>query len=250
MIAEKAFQPLPDNGPGRGSCAAVSDRMCPEVKAMKSNSRAFLATVALLAFFTTHLCAGCFSVSLPAKEEEAAPHQDESELQAELEQHVSYMRRNAANLASIIHRMINEERKKNRLGNLEWDRQLAEIALSHSEDMAERGYFDHLSPEGEDFSDRYREYGYTEETRIGNQVYVGGENLFQYNVVASTTYGSESNEVYDYVFNDLEDLARAAVEGWMESPGHRENILAPFSREGIGVAVTDEGEVYITENFS
>ncbi len=209
----------------------------------------FAVSVALVVLLTALLCAGCFSVSIPADEEN---NQDQTtvELQAELEENIAYTQQNAGNLASMVHRLINEERENNHLDALQWDQQLASIALSHSRDMAQRHYFDHISPEGKDFADRYKEHGYTKETRIGNQVYVGGENLFQYNVVASNTYDVETKEIHGYVFNSLEDLARSTVDGWMESPGHRENILTPFTREGIGVEVTEEGEVYITENFS
>jgi uncharacterized protein YkwD len=207
------------------------------------------ACVALMVVLTALLCTGCFSVSVPANEENSQD-QNAAELQAELEENIAYAQQNAGNLASIVHRLINEERKNNHLDALQWDQQLASIALSHSKDMAQRHYFDHISPEGKDFADRYNERGYTKETRVGNQVYVGGENLFQYNVVASTTYDVETKEVHGYVFNSLEDLARSTVDGWMESPGHRENILTPFTREGIGVEVSEEGDVYITENFS
>ena len=79
---------------------------------------------------------------------------------------------------------------------------------------------------------------------------MGGENLFLNNVVESYTYDDLTGEVFEYRFNSLEELAQSTVDGWMDSPGHRENILTPFSREGIGIIVTDEGEVYITENFS
>lgn len=45
------------------------------------------------------------------------------------------------------------------------------------------------------------------------------------------------------------EFARAAVKGWMESPGHRDNILNPgFDLAGIGVAKVD-GEAVATEVF-
>jgi uncharacterized protein YkwD len=207
------------------------------------------ASAALIVILAILLCAGCLSTSIPVKDERDQG-QNTADLQTELEENIAYVQQHANDLASMVHRLINDQRRDNHLDPLQWDQQLADIALSHSKDMAKRDYFDHISPEGEDFADRYEEHGYTKETRIGNQVFVGGENLFLYNVVASSTYDKETNEVHDYVFNNLEDLARSTVDGWMESPGHRENILTPFTREGIGVEVTDEGEVYITENFS
>ncbi len=36
----------------------------------------------------------------------------------------------------------------------------------------------------------------------------------------------------------------------MNSPGHRENILTEiYDREGIGVEITDDHKVYVTQNF-
>jgi uncharacterized protein YkwD len=220
-----------------------------------SNTRRFASTVSLavMGMLAALLCVGCMSATRTVVEEveqSSNSRQQQADLKSDLDENIAYVKENASYLADMIHRMINEERKSNQLATLEWDRELASIALSHSVDMAERGYFDHYSPEGEDFASRYEKASYDRKTTIGNQVYVGGENLFLNNVVDSYTYDSESGDVHEYHFNTLEALARTTVDGWMESPGHRENILTPFSREGIGIAVSSDGKVYITENFS
>ena len=57
---------------------------------------------------------------------------------------------------------------------------------------------------------------------------------------------------------DAEDMARELVQGWMSSPGHRENILDRDARRtGVGVAIQESPEygytsetVYATQNFS
>gem|GEM_PF-1007261 len=171
-------------------------------------------------------------------------------LEEEKEERIAFFREKSRELALMIHARINEVRAQHGLSTLAWDDLLAGIALEHSRDMAGRNYFDHVSPEGKDFADRYREHGYTRTTRVGDVVYQGGENLFQGNVVESYTYDRDTGEILTYSYFTLESLADTAVEGWMESPGHRENILTPFSREGIGVWVDYDGEVYITQNFS
>jgi len=52
-----------------------------------------------------------------------------------------------------------------------------------------------------------------------------------------------------YHWNSPEAIAQTTVAGWMNSSGHRENILTlTFDREGIGIAIASE-KVYITENF-
>jgi len=208
-----------------------------------------LVLTVVLALLITLPLAGCIT-SVSTAEETQTPEDRATDLEAQLLAKVLFFRENATNLANLIHQEINKKRRDNGLQPLTWDPQLANIALSHSRDMAERDYFDHVSPEGEDFADRYEENNYSKDTRVGNQVYLGGENLFLNNVVESYTYDDLTGEVFEYRFNSLEELAQGTVDGWMDSPGHRENILTPFSREGIGIIITDEGEVYITENFS
>jgi uncharacterized protein YkwD len=46
------------------------------------------------------------------------------------------------------------------------------------------------------------------------------------------------------------ELAERVVDGWMDSPGHRENILTnQFKGEGIGVYSRPDGTVFVTQNF-
>jgi uncharacterized protein YkwD len=208
-----------------------------------------LAAALLLLFTATLTAGGCLANGEPTPGENVSGG-DAPDLRGELQQRIQYVKENTSILTYSIHNMINEERGKEGLQPLQWDQDLADIALSHSRDMATRDYFDHISPEGEDFADRYEKHGYRLETGIGDRVYVGGENLSLANVVSSFTYDQETGDVLEYRYNDLEELARSTVQGWMESQGHRENILTPFTREGIGVFASEEGEVYITENFS
>jgi uncharacterized protein YkwD len=150
-----------------------------------------------------------------------------------------------------IHDLINLKRAQSGLRALDWEEKLSEVARYHSQDMADRDYFDHLSPEGEDFSARYAMFGYDPTNRVGNMVYLGAENLFLNNLYDSYSYNKDTGEVMEYSFSTLEDIANSTVDGWMNSEGHRENILMPhFKKEGIGIVFTPEGKIYITENFS
>jgi len=56
-------------------------------------------------------------------------------------------------------------------------------------------------------------------------------------------------EGHGYVSNDAESVAKAEVLSWMESPGHRENIVNPdYDKLGVGVAY--DGQYYVcTQNF-
>jgi|GEM_PF-1810266 len=145
-----------------------------------------------------------------------------------------------------IHEAVNDERAARGLNELSFDTELRDIARDHSRDMAERGYFSHTSPEGENFADRYADAGYT--CRVdgsGNTYYTGGENIAQtwYDTPVRTDGGTDT-------YTTETELANAIVTQWMNSPGHRENILASqWENEGIGVYVTDDGKVYATQNF-
>lgn len=117
---------------------------------------------------------------------------------------------------------VNAERAKRGLSTLAPDARLAAVARAHSLDMARRGYMGHVSPEGLGPDDRAREAGIAFRQFAEN--------------VASNLHA--------------EDPVATAVEGWMESRGHRKNILeAKYTRTGVGVAVADDGVVYFTQLF-
>ncbi len=170
--------------------------------------------------------------------------------QEQLDAQVRVLRDNLVTFERKIHDLVNQERVKAGLPALRWEDALSRIARYHSQDMATRNYFDHVSPEGETFSDRYKKFGYTCSRQVGMTVYMGGENLLLNHVSDYYNYDQNTGEILEYHFLTLDELAANAVSGWMGSPEHRENILFPhFQDEGIGVYVTDDGSVYITENF-
>ena len=153
----------------------------------------------------------------------------------------------AQRLESSIQTLINRERAAQGLKPLAWDDALAAIARGHSEDMGRRDYFKHESPEGEGFDTRYRNGQYRCALRVGNVIYKGGENIaLEYLYASITTIGER--KYYNWLPED--ELARRAVAGWMASPGHRANILKMhWAHEGIGVAITRDHKVYLTQNF-
>jgi uncharacterized protein YkwD len=109
--------------------------------------------------------------------------------------------------------LINEERAdrgRSRLGSRD---QLKEAATKHSRAMDNQNFFSHDSPGGADMVDRVRRTGYLR----GAGSWALGENI---------AWGSGS----------LATPARI-VEAWMNSSGHRDNILSRnFEHIGIGVA--------------
>lgn len=155
-------------------------------------------------------------------------------------------------LEQRIHDLVNQERKKQGLDALEWNSRLCGIARIHSRDMASRNYFSHESPEGKTCEYRYVQQGFTCRIATGSGRYaVGGENIFLNNFCRSVTYIKSAGTVRTvHEWNDMEQLAQSTVAGWMNKPGHRKNILWPYWKtEGIGIAVSQDGKVYITQNF-
>lgn len=106
--------------------------------------------------------------------------------------------------------LLNEERKKRGLKALTMDSSLQAVARAHGKDMFAKGYFSHYSPTGLSPFDRMAK---------ANIAYThAGENL----ALSPTT-----------------DLA---MQGLMQSPGHKANILSPdFGKVGIGVI---DGGIY------
>ncbi len=152
-----------------------------------------------------------------------------------------------ASLEKKIHARINDERRKQGLAALEWDDALAGIARGHSRDMEKRNYFSHNSPEGRDFASRYAAGNYECGVRVGQVIYTGAENIFQNNLYDSVTV-LNGKEYFDW--NSEDKIAETTVAGWMQSPGHRKNILTPhWGKEGIGISISSDGKVYITQNF-
>lgn len=120
-----------------------------------------------------------------------------------------------AELERSIYRLTNEERRKQGLASLNWERSLSGVARAHSADMLIKGYFAHLSPEGKSPHERIAA-GYP----FG--LALTGENIW-----SSTGYDA----------GEPRRLARMIVDRWMTSPGHRKNLLNPnFTDIGIGVA--------------
>ncbi len=144
----------------------------------------------------------------------------------------------AGRLEKKIHALINRERKKKGLPALLWDERLHRIAGKYSRDMEQRDFFAHTDPDGRTFCDRYKAARYDCRIRTGDTICLGAENISQDNLPAVIDGGTEDR------------IAESVVRRWISSRGHRTNILTPyFKRQGIGVALSEDGRVYVTENF-
>ncbi len=118
---------------------------------------------------------------------------------------------------------INRQRATMNLQPLVWSDDAAKIARLHSENMANFKFFSHEGLDGLMVSDRADSCGISKWRAIGE------------NIAYNRGYA-----------NPIE----FAVERWMQSPGHRENILNERWKEsGIGVAITEDGTYYFTQVF-
>jgi len=132
-------------------------------------------------------------------------------------------------LERYVMQFLNIERANNGLPPLLWNDQLAEAAKMHSTDMAERNYLSHYSPEGEGVENRLNKVGY--------RFAVAGENIFE------ATYLENKEPV---------ELAKIIITGWMESKGHRFNILNKAYEEcGVGIVYDkDTHRIIVTAVFA
>ncbi|MGW5615196.1 CAP domain-containing protein [Streptomyces sp. NPDC003877] len=119
--------------------------------------------------------------------------------------------------AAQVLALVNEERAKVGCSPVAANSALSDLAQSYSEDMAARGFFDHTDPDGRTPWDRAEKAG------IAN---LGGENIARGQADAA-----------------------AVMDAWMNSPGHRANILnCDFKTLGVGVELGSGGPWW-TQNF-
>ena len=156
-----------------------------------------------------------------------------------------------AELERLVHELVNLKRTQGGPPALASDAALSAVARGHSEDMAAQGgYFDHESSAGLSPSDRAEEAGYRCRKDYDTYYTEGiAENIYQGWLYGSTTYVLPVPiGVKDYL--SPRAIAAGAADGWMDSPGHRENILNPaYDRVGTGVAIAQDEHVLIIQNF-
>lgn len=150
-------------------------------------------------------------------------------------------------LEKKIHYLINKERAKKGLSALLLNESLRKVARKYSEDMVERKFFSHNDPDGRSFYDRYKAEGIECRIRAGNITSLGAENIAQDNLYSSY-FHKDGEKIFNW--NTEDEIAGSVVKRWMNSKGHRANILTPyFKQQGIGVAFSEDGKAYVTENF-
>ena len=157
-------------------------------------------------------------------------------------------------LALAIHDHVNAARAAHALPPLEWAEPLAGVAAAHSRDMAANRYFGHTGPAGTDADDRARAAGLATRARLGSYLVDGlGENLFLTHRFRAYWIQKAPGGTPRYTFEwkTLDEIAREAVDGWMESATHRANLLSPlYHTAGIAVVHAGNEALFVTQNLS
>src|SRR3954471_16412641 len=111
---------------------------------------------------------------------------------------------NVKNVEVAVLKIVNEQRHSAGLKPLEMDWELERVARVKSQDMADKGYFSHQSPTYGSPFDMMKQFGISFKT--------AGENIAS---------GQRTPQ--------------EVMQSWMNSQGHRENILKPeYTHIGVG----------------
>jgi uncharacterized protein YkwD len=155
----------------------------------------------------------------PSKKPEPQPEPEpEPEPQAEPEPEPTDEVDEITALEDRVTELTNAERVEAGCGDLVTDDRLRESAGAHSQDMAANDYFDHTSLDGRSPFERMADAGYPDPA---------AENI-------AAGYRTPAD----------------VMAGWMDSAGHRDNILNCSLRAvGVGLAYSADGRAYWTQNF-
>ncbi|SHE95764.1 CAP domain-containing protein [Clostridium fallax] len=124
----------------------------------------------------------------------------------------------------LIFQKVNEERKKASVAPLTYNKTMEKYARIKSKDMSDRKYFDHKDPDGKYIKDQMIKDGVSFSAWAENIAYITGEK-------------------------DNATVANQFMNNWMNSQGHRANILSS-EYQSIGVGVYKIGNTYYaTQEF-
>lgn len=129
-----------------------------------------------------------------------------------------------AQVEQLIYQKVNEERAKNGVTQLSYNSVMEKYARIKSKDMGENNYFSHEDLNGKLITEKMKQDGVSYKAWGENIAYIGG-------------------------VSDANKLAEQFMTNWMNSSGHRANILST-NFESIGIGVYKIGNrVYATQEF-
>ena len=129
-----------------------------------------------------------------------------------------------AKVEQLIFNRVNAERAKAGMSQLSYNSSMEKYARIKSKDMGDRGYFDHKNPEGQLITTQMAKDGVSYRAWGENIAYIGG-------------------------ISDANAVADKFMTNWMNSSGHRANILSSnFTSIGVGVYKSGN-RYYATQEF-
>lgn len=166
------------------------------------------------------LAGGIGSTTVYAKDNDRVNRSNQILVQAEDSTSSNFM----VQVEELILTKVNEERRKSGLIELNLNSTMKKYARIKSQDMGKNKYFNHTDLYGNLILDKMKEDGISYSAWGENIAYISG-------------------------ISNVEDLANKFMENWMNSEGHRQNILSKnFTSIGIGVYKIGN-EVYATQEF-
>lgn len=119
--------------------------------------------------------------------------------------------------------LINERRLAAGMSRLIWSEDMLPVARIHSQNMADLKFFSHRGKDGTMVDDRADIFGLGQWQAIGENIaYMRG----------------------------YQDPCEFAVDRWMQSATHRDNLLnKDWSETAVGIAIAGDGSYYFTQVF-
>jgi len=158
--------------------------------------KGFMKNLWVITLLILILASPLLSLAKPSKEESGIS--SGAEVQSE----------RIARMESRIVDQVNQIRAENQLNKLDTSPGMTLVARDYARRMVIEDFFSHYDPSGDSVAVRVKDAG------------------IDYRMVGENIFGSYN----------LDDPGEAAVNKWMQSQGHRENILTPeFTQTGVGI---------------
>lgn len=140
-------------------------------------------------------------------------------------------------LRGYLVELVNRDRVGQGLPALAWHDAAGRAAQAHAHDMLRNRYFSHTALDGSDVGQRLQ-------AAQAGALRAWGENIWTF------SSGNVNGQAVTIV--DFRPLVEQAQESWMNSPGHRANLLNPaFTHIGVGIGYdASAGEMRMVQVFA
>ena len=202
------------------------ERLTRALKYSENNNSSFFSIKSVLDFITCNIC-GKEEKEETKKFFEQKEKQDDNKKKIMTLSDLDYKNPSRSNelenkdeIGKVYLKLTNDFRAKYKLPLLEWDNSIWSIAYTHSKNMGEG-----IVP-------------------FGHKGF--NERVNKFNFSCSKT----CENVYMYQGYSQYDIAENAVKGWINSPGHKKNLLSDTTHCAIAVYKNNYGEFYLTQLFA